>query len=224
MASQISEGKCHLCGDTFSKSAMTKHLKSCKQKKVDSKTPCKSSQETKIFHLVVEDRGSSDYWMHLEVPADAKLEELDGFLRRIWLECCGHLSAFRIEGKTYSVSPMEDFDDESMEATLDDVLSPGLKFCHEYDFGSTTYLELKVVSLEQKQIEKRDITVLARNEPPSFPCVSCGKMATHICTECIWSGEGCLCDECASGHECGEDMLLPVVNSPRVGVCGYTGQ
>lgn len=24
-------------------------------------------------------------------------------------------------------------------------------------------------------------------------------------------------------HECGEDMLLPVVNSPRVGMCDYTG-
>jgi len=25
-------------------------------------------------------------------------------------------------------------------------------------------------------------------------------------------------------HERGEKMLLPVVNSPRVGMCGYTGQ
>jgi len=34
---------------------------------------------------------------------------------------------------------------------------------------------------------------------------------------------GWLCDECAPKHKCGEDMLLPVVNSPRVGKCGYTG-
>lgn len=223
MARQISEGKCHLCGETFSKSAMTKHLKSCQQKG-DSNTPGKSHKKTKIFHLAVEDGYSSDYWMHIEVPADAKLKELDGFLRRIWLECCGHLSVFRIEAKTYSVSPMEDFNDEDMEATLDDVLSPGLKFSHEYDFGSTTYLKLEVVSMEQKQIGKRDIVVIARNEPPSLPCVSCGKTATRICPECVWSGKGCLCDECASGHECGEDILLPVVNSPRVGVCGYTGR
>ena len=27
----------------------------------------------------------------------------------------------------------------------------------------------------------------------------------------------------AVGHECGQEMLLPVVNSPRVGVCGYVG-
>ncbi len=226
MTRQMSKGQCNLCDGTFSKSAMTKHLKSCKQKEQNSKTssPGRSPRKTKIFHLVVEGRYSSDYWMHLEVPADAKLEVLDSFLRRIWLECCGHMSAFTIEGKTYSVAPMADFDDESMGARLDDVLSPGMKFHYEYDFGSTTHLAMKVVSQEQKQIKGMSIAVLARNEPPSYLCVSCGKIATQVCTECVYSDEGCLCDECAAEHECGEEMLLPVVNSPRVGVCGYTGQ
>ncbi|MDD4580331.1 MAG: hypothetical protein PHF80_06615 [Methanothrix sp.] len=42
---------------------------------------------------------------------------------------------------------------------------------------------------------------------------------------CVCSGEstGRVCDECGKTHECGEDMLLPVVNSPRVGMCDYTG-
>ena len=226
MTRQMSKGQCHLCGSTFSKSAMTKHLKSCKQKEGNSETssPGRSLRKAEVFHLVVEARYSSDYWMHLEVPADATLEDLDSFLRRIWLECCGHMSAFMIEGKTYSVAPMAEFDDESMETRLDDVLSPGMKFHYEYDFGSTTYLALKVVSQEQKQIKGKSIRVLARNEPPYYTCMSCSKMAAHVCTECLWSGEGWLCDECAAEHECGEEMLLPVVNSPRVGVCGYTGQ
>ena len=222
----MSKGQCHLCGGTFSKSAITKHLNSCRQEEQDSEKSSSSrgSRKTEIFHLMVEARYSSDYWMHLEVPADATLEDLDNFLRDIWLECCGHLSAFEIGGTTYSVEPMEDFDDESMDAELDDVLGPGMKFNYEYDFGSTTYLVLKVISQEPKQIKDKSIAVLARNEPPSYPCVSCGKIATQVCTECIYSDEGCLCDECAAEHECGEDMLLPVVNSPRVGVCGYTGQ
>jgi len=246
----MSKGQCNLCGGTFSKSAMTRHLKSCKQKEKNSETssPGRSPRKTKFFHLVVEARYSSDYWMHLEVPADATLDVLDSFLRRIWLECCGHMSAFTIvgrtysvapmagleccghmsaftiEGKTYSVAPMAEFDDESMGAGLDEILSPGMKFRYEYDFGSTTHLAMKVVSQEQKQFKGELITVLARNEPPSIPCMSCGKMAAQVCTECLWSGEGWLCDECAAEHKCGEDMLLPVVNSPRVGVCGYTGQ
>ena len=226
MTRQMSKGQCHLCGGTFSKSAMTKHLKSCKQKekKTETSSSSRGSRKTEIFHLLVEGRYSPDYWMHLEVPADAALEDLDSFLRRIWLECCGHMSAFTIEGKTYSVAPMAELDDESMETRLDEILSPGMKFRYEYDFGSTTHLAMKVVSQEQKQIKDELITVLAMNEPPSIPCMSCGKMATQLCSECHWSGEGWLCDECAAEHECGEDMLLPVVNSPRVGVCGYTGQ
>ena len=224
MAGQTSKGQCNLCGETFSKSAITRHLKSCKQKKsAKAVSKGQGSRKAEVFHLVVEGRYAPDYWMHLEVPADAKLEVLDRFLRDIWLECCGHLSMFSIQDQIYSVAPMADFDDKSMNIRLDAVLSPGIKFCHEYDFGSTTHLTLKVVALEEKQIKNKDVAVLARNEPPSYPCMSCGKTAVHICTECMWGGDGCLCDKCVAGHECGDEMLLPIVNSPRVGVCGYTG-
>jgi len=225
MAKQTSKGQCNLCGGIFSKSAVSKHLESCKQKQTDSatSTPDKVLQKVHVFHLVVEGRYSPDYWMHLEVPADSKLEVLDRFLRDIWLECCGHMSMFNIQDKRYSVAPMADFNEKNMKARLDAVLSPGIKFSHEYDFGSTTYLTLKVVSQEQKQIRSKDIIILARNEPPSYPCMSCGKTAAHICTECMWAGEGYLCEECAEEHECEEEMFLPIVNSPRVGVCGYTG-
>lgn len=224
MARHMSKGQCHLCGGTFGKAAMTRHLKSCKQKEDSEASPAdRGSRIRAVFHLVVEGRYASDYWMHLEIPADARLEVLDNFLRDVWLECCGHMSAFEIEGRTYSVAPMADFGDASMNVKLSDILSPGMKLYHEYDFGSTTYLVLKVVSQEQRQIKGKSVRVLARNEPPEFSCMSCGKTATLLCPMCIYSGEGCLCDECAPEHECGDDMLLPIVNSPRVGVCGYTG-
>jgi len=222
----MSKGTCNLCGGTFSKSAMTKHLKSCKQKEVISKTPSsgRSPRKTKTFHLVVEGRYLPDYWMHLELSANAKLEALDRFLREIWLECCGHMSAFTIQDRMYSVAPMAEFNDKSMNVKLGQVLSPGMRFYHDYDFGTTTYLALKVVSQQESQIKGGSIQVLARNELPPIPCMSCGEMATQVCTECRWSGKGgWLCDECAADHECDEDMLLPVLNSPRVGMCGYTG-
>jgi hypothetical protein len=178
------------------------------------------TRKTKVFHLVVEGRYLPEYWMHLEVPTNATLEDLDGFLRDIWLECCGHLSAFTIEGETYISRPVE-VADQDMDVALSKVLSPGMKFYHEYDFGTTTELTLRVVS--EREGEIGDIQLLARNEPPSIKCELCGKIATQVCSECIWSGEGWLCEGCAPEHECGEEMLLPVVNSPRVGMCGYTG-
>jgi hypothetical protein len=226
MTKHVSNGTCDICGGNFSKSTMTKHLASCKQGKAVPDTSLLSKQQfkkTKTFHLVVEGRDLPEYWMHIEAAAEAKLADLDGFLRDTWLECCGHLSAFTIEGKTYMSNPDEEMGDEGMDVMLDEVLRPKIKFLHEYDFGTTTDLVLRVVAERESEIRKKSIRVLARNDSPSITCDSCGKAATHVCSQCIYEGEGWLCDACAGTHECGEEMLLPVVNSPRVGMCGYSG-
>lgn len=44
-----------------------------------------------------------------------------------------------------------------------------------------------------------------------------------ICCGCKYSSEAFFCKACGKKHECGEDMILPIVNSPRTGVCAYTG-
>jgi hypothetical protein len=152
---------------------------------------------------------------------------LDNFLRGMWLECCGHMSAFTIGGHRYAAEPMGDsafgIKESSMKAPIGKVLREGTKFSHEYDYGSATLLSLEVAGLLHVDDKPKDIQLLARNIPPEIPCGKCGAAATQICTECSWSGGGWLCDACVSKHKCGEEMLLPVVNSPRVGVCGYTG-
>jgi len=223
-------GKCHLCGAIYSKAAMRKHLKSCLE---TNKTPDgKNGRKRQAFHILVEGAYRPEYWMHLAVDTRATLEDLDFFLRDIWLECCGHLSAFTIQKTTY-VSNFDDWDWENigftsikerdMNIPLAKVLIPGLKFYHEYDFGTTTKLVLKVISEFKGLLGSKLVKILARNEPPPIVCNVCGKMATKVCTQCIYEGHGWLCDQCASEHECGKEMLLPVVNSPRVGMCGYGG-
>jgi hypothetical protein len=226
------KGKCVFCNKEFSKAGMTRHLETCVQREASAAAGAGSRQKlrkTRVFHLLVEGRYSPMYWMHLQVTTGTTLGQLDHFLRDIWLECCGHLSAFRIGGVSYASdaetiygSPW-DMGDESMRSRLDKVLTPGQSFTHEYDFGSTTELNLKVISEWEVETKGKAIQILARNDPPAIACDVCGKPATEICTECVYSGEGWLCDECAKDHECGEEMMLPVVNSPRVGVCGYTG-
>lgn len=47
-----------------------------------------------FFHIQVVDYYAPDYWLHLKVNSNTSLGTLDQFLRNIWLECCGHLSAF----------------------------------------------------------------------------------------------------------------------------------
>jgi len=208
---------------------MTRHLESCEQR-VAIQAEARShqqAQKTRAFHLVVEGYRLPMYWMHLEVSAGTTLATLDHFLRDTWLECCGHLSAFTIGGVRYSVDAAIyewDMGSKNMQVPLDQVLHPGQTCSYEYDFGSTTELTLKVISEREVPAKKKAIEILARNNLPLVSCDVCGKPATTTCTQCIYEDKGWLCDACAKDHECGEEMLWPMVNSPRAGVCGYTGQ
>jgi hypothetical protein len=208
---------------------MNRHLETCEQRAItEAKVGSKQkTQPPRKLHLVVEGRDLPMYWMHLEVPASTTLATLDQFLRNTWLECCGHLSAFEIAGERYVVDAgmYDDFDmgEKSMRVRLDKVFNPGQTCFYEYDFGTTTELKLKVISERQAASKGNTIQVLARNVPPVILCEECGKPATEVCSQCIFDGSGWLCDDCAEEHECGEEMLLPVVNSPRVGMCAYTG-
>jgi hypothetical protein len=104
------------------------------------------------------------------------------------------------------------------------VAAVGTKFFHEYDFGSTTELSLKVVGLREEGGLKRGPRLLARNAPPEILCQECGEqLATIVCTECACQDGGELCEGCAADHECDDEMYLPLVNSPRAGVCAYAG-
>ncbi len=220
MAKSTTDGQCLFCKGTFSKQAMSKHLEACEKRKPSKKA---SASPQRVFHLLVEGRYAPEYWIHLEAAANATLQDLDGLLRDLWLECCGHLSAFTIAGQTYSSTVMDEFGDKNMKVPLGKVLYPKMKFSHEYDFGTTTELTLKVVAERESAVKRGDIILMARNEPPLIVCDVCGKKATQLCSQCIYEDTGALCGNCANEHDCGEDMLLPVVNSPRVGMCGYSG-
>lgn len=221
MGELIYPGTCSLCGKTFSRRSMGRHLESCG---LTAGGPLAATAPAKLcdprFHLFIDARYAPDYWLHLAVPAEETLGSLDGFLREIWVECCEHLSAFTIEGRQYAENPEE----SEMDVPLGRVLQPGMVFKYEYDFGSTTELRLKVVGFWDRQGEGGAIELLARNDAPQVACDECGKHnATQICTDCQCEGAGWLCDDCADLHECGSERLLPVVNSPRTGVCRYCG-
>ncbi len=333
----VSGGICNFCQSTIDKGQMTRHLKSCKERKraIEKEAATSSEPGVKMFHILVEGQYSPQYWMHLELPASEELDTLDAFLRAIWLECCGHLSAFRIGGTSYDSEPEElmfvvegeeevgeegeddeeqqeltgetivDFgklvdedpvfqfkrehalgpqfpaewlaevrkprsidefvafakdalkaipkgalysnkvppeeahllyeqrsllewlllqvEDRSLYVPLQRVLKVGQRFSHEYDFGSTTYLSLKVMAEREGHIQEEDdpITILARNGPPIYLCRVCGKPATEVASNGYYDEEdGAYCKECAREKHID---TLPVVNSPRMGVCGYTG-
>ena len=221
---QTNEGKCSYCNEIMSKRAMKGHLEKCKAINTVKKGEADTKDEERYFRILVEGYGLPQYWIYLDTPAKATLTALDNFLRDIWLECCGHLSAFEIEGIEYMSAPSKEDGERGMGVKLCNVLSAGTQFEHEYDFGSTTTLKLKIVSEYMGGKKRTKVELMARNLSPRIKCAECEKEATQVCSTCYYEGvKAWLCDECMKTHECGEEMFLPVVNSPRTGVCGYSG-
>ncbi|NLV21155.1 MAG: plasmid pRiA4b ORF-3 family protein [Syntrophomonadaceae bacterium] len=219
---KTTKGNCLCCGGVFGKTAMSTHLQTCITRKAEYETDEINKTES-YYCIFVQGQYSPQYWIYVDIPANTTLKVLDGFLRDIWLECCGHMSQFIIGKRIYSSYADKEFGDRSMSTKLSSVLTVGDKFKHEYDLGSTTCLQLKVIAEFSGKKRKKKVRLLARNNPPVIECSYCGNPATNICCECIYDGQGFLCDTCLEKHECGEEMSMPIVNSPRSGVCGYTG-
>ena len=330
------QGICSFCKGEFDKGKMTQHLKYCKQRAASVAAQAEDTRrkKTRLFHLIVEGRYNPQYWMQLEVPATESLATLDSFLRSIWLECCGHLSEFKIGDISYSSEsedsyfgefelldegegveeegveddeedtdelndvvdgeelladvpvefleyipfdvlselkkrwPVDDLvaflrgklpsiqkgdiprtseewdelrsrrfyrellewllemvEDRSMRVQMGKVLKVGQKFSYEYDFGSTTHLNLRVIAEREgvAQDEEEPVEILARNIAPVILCKVCGQPATKVASGYYNAQENGYCTRCARKSK-NYEMMLPVVNSPRVGVCGYTGR
>lgn len=214
MTTATSRGTCLICERDIPKNRMTHHVAECARDETGGEP---------WFHLVIQGRYAPEYWLHVRAHPRATLRDLDHFLRDIWLECCGHMSEFVIEGLCYVSDRVDEIESRGMTDRLTNVLQPGTKFTHTYDFGTSTELELRVVAERQSAGAKKKIILLARNWPPEIACEVCGAPARQVCAQCSWTGAGWFCDKCAEKHECGEEVLMPVVNSPRVGQCGYTG-
>src|SRR5438105_1609877 len=339
-------GLCKFCRGEFEKAKMSQHLKNCKERARMEAETAKSPKgkkflRTKLFHIVLEGKYNPQYWMHIEMPAEAQLIHLDDFIRAAWVECCDHLSAFQIgefyykseppyfdsssiqilnpdeaasmEGKDTTSQDSEDdeedlddseddenydefnleeefdsilletipadivaklrkihsrdetskylreelkvkipapndkdresvmeyfqrrdrqravkflidmIEDHSLYVELGKVLSVGQKFFYTYDFGSSTNLNLRIVSEREGLANPKDaVKLLARNSAPEFKCGVCDAPATLIFGG-VWGDGNTYCKKHAKKYE-GEGLLLPIVNSPRVGVCGYDGQ
>ena len=217
------KGTCNACGKSVASDKFTSHLKT------------HITDKKKGTYYVIRVRGESIFWMFLQVRSTCTLEDLDAFLRREWLECCGHMSCFNINRARYEIYPNPELGTKSMKYAISKVLGSGMTFEHEYDYGTSTYLELVVKGKDMQAIrlpskaKPGKIEVLARHDPIRFVCDTCGGDATQICGLCTIEEPGSLlCDKCVKKHQCqldGEDeeTLLPAVQSPRAGLCGYTG-
>ncbi len=211
-------GTCAACEKSYSSRGMSRHLSTC-------------LGPGDRLHLAIRDRYDPVWWLHVSVTKSATFADLDGYLRDVWLECCGHLSSFEIGEQRYD-SVADDFGygfgppPKSMRAKVSAALDVGDRFAYQYDFGSTTHLSGRVVG--RVGGPKKRIVQLARNHDVPWVCeAECTEPASWICAYCrttLCEAHGA--DEEAQCPECEawlEESRLPIVNSPRMGVCGYDG-
>ncbi len=207
-----SRGKCVYCGEFLGKRDLTNHLSMHLDQMVEAKPAFRAS----AFHLKIE---SGDNFLHLLVKYNSTLRELDHFLRDIWLDCCAHDSEFVNQGHQVA-----------MKWELGQCMIEGMRWLYHYDSVRTT--TLKVTVFQRYCITmKKNITILSRNEPLKILCDKCQKRpAVNICPIHFneEGGVGKFCTLCSIEHkkEClpfDQEFVLPVVNSPRMGICLYEG-
>ncbi len=213
-------GTCVFCKREMTKGGLTRHLKTCPERQAAIQEADQAPGKDKaVYHLQVQDAWGGDYWLHLEMLGSATLKDLDRYLRAIWLECCGHLSQFSVGGWSG--------DEISMSRRIAQVFDIGRELTHIYDFGTSSETLIKAVAKRYgKPLTQNPVFLMARNAPLEWTCMECDKPATWLCLECVyeWGKSGALCDAHAEDHPhdaYGEPM--PIVNSPRMGMCGYCG-
>lgn len=216
------EGKCTGCGEKYTPSKGKTHLLKCAGalKSLCSHAKLEEGYLVRVSSAEVPNM----YWMLVAVPKSLSLGALDEFLRDTWLECCGHLSEFTINGRSYMSCTESGNPSQSMKKPVSQFLCLGLKLEYMYDMGSSTELTLEVLEILEA-CPKKKVTLLMRNEPPLLLCESCKKEAQIICCLC----GGTTCRSCKKRHSCAVQehetyMMMTLVNSPRTGVCGYEGK
>ena len=175
---------------------MLRHLPTCRRRaEIVTEADRKRGRASSLAHLRVLDE-SGDFWLDLEMQGSATLQDLDRYLRAIWLECCGHLSRFSTGGW----SEEEEF---SMKTSIDRTLRPGVEIVHFYDFGTTSETLVRGVAVrEGRPTTSRPIALMARNNLPDLPCMECDQTATGICIECVYEYDagGLLCQQHKETH------------------------
>jgi hypothetical protein len=210
MKKTITTGNCFICGAELTKTKMRNHV-------LQSHQALENGEGALLIKVENYDK---NYWLLLDVSLNATLTVLDRFLRKIWLECCGHMSDF--------YPPTDNWGRNAFpKSTKISSFEESSNLLYRYDFGSTTTLFISVLENTTRPPQKNKLRLLARNVSPKIECVKCGKPAEIFCPICDaekgWD-DAFYCKECFENHDCeSKEYFLPVTNSPRMGVCAYDG-
>ena len=206
------KGKCYYCNKELTEKTIKRHIKNCGEmkRKIEELSAVDKKLRNQFILSIKPKYNGNEYCIYLSIDENLGLIHIDQFMRDVWLECCGHLSAFKINGKFYQ--------DYSMNTKLKDILVVNEKFEYEYDFGSTTYLKLEVIDVIKVPASFSQIEIIARNHEVKHFCEICGTEGEYF----NYENDQWECKKCIDKDN---DMIskFDYSNSPRDGVCCYGG-
>ena len=230
-----SSGVCLLCGGSFSRLGSAQHVIHCRRRttanRERSEHRMRDGPKGLSYHLQMWDERDPDFWLHIDIGAGLTLETLDSFLRQTWMECCyNHLSRFTINDKHYERTVSHHRRERSMNVRLGDVLGSDdtttiRQFWYEFDFGSTSRVKITIVSARYSQWP--GIRLLSHNTLSFYKCDICGSTATTVRHQednnYRDQGRELLCDTAKHPPAFPSAQEWAIPNSPRWGICGYSG-
>lgn len=165
------QGKCYYCGKELTERTIKRHMKNCSEMKKIIEDKIQNAKEVRDQFLIsIKDKKNpGKYCIYISIDADLQLEHLDKFIRDIWIECCGHSSAFYIDKKEYSSNSDGQL---KINIYLKDLLNVNQKFEYKYDFDLTTCLVLEVVEMIEISEDFNQIEIIARNNEEAGFCNS----------------------------------------------------
>ncbi|MBN2798323.1 MAG: hypothetical protein JXX28_04185 [Deltaproteobacteria bacterium] len=162
------------------------------------------------------------WWILAVASPEALLSDLDKLLRETWFEAAGHQSDFTIKGVHFEDSPLSGWmaSSRSADVEIESVLPTGTVLTYRYDFTNTTHLHGKALGLVNGGNDH--LTILARNDDVAWPCRACDNEANAVCSACGAFSCGCT-DACPACGASLDQVAIPVINSPRMGIGGFRG-
>jgi hypothetical protein len=179
------------------------------------------------------------YFLYVLFNHNTTLKEVDKFLRKIWCECCGHLSNFFYKKPTpfenniirMIYNKITQIPKNKKIIDIKNIFEiNNNEITYIYDFGDQTELTIELLGIFNGNTKVYKNNILLRNKFNLYKCEYCNDYATHlyecelICNFCINNINIKMKKNKDDNVENNwEDIgtFYPIVNSPRFGSCCY---
>ncbi len=202
----MSKINCTFCNTKFGIKAFKNHLEDC----------ISETQNTKSGYLIEFSSSSyitkKYYSMFAIFGLNCTFKHIDKFLKNKWCECCNHMSILNVCCLTN-----DKFNCDSIKFNiLISKYENADHFNYEYDMGTTTKITFKIIKKLDGIETNNNVELVYQNEVHKLKC-KCKKEALFIYEDAL------VCKECSLLIDEDEEIFTPIVNSPRIGLCGYVG-